>query len=147
VRWRAAIAVALLMAACSRDPIAVSAGPECEVRFAAPVGFAPLDPLEVDYPDHVGVRLGFRDPDRREFHVFAGIPGEFGEGMADAGDLRMSEGRTGALLGDATVWVLTWRESDVCDPRAVLGSGFSRRSFLEMLAEAGLRDPATGPSG
>lgn len=144
----AALAVALLAAACSSGPIAEPPlDPECEVRFAAPQGFAPLDPLEVDYPDHVGLRLGFRDADRREFHVFAGIPGEFGEGLPDAGELPMSEGRTGLLLGDRTVWVLTWLEEDVCDPRAVLGSGFSRKGFLEMLAEAGLREPAAEPSG
>lgn len=52
---------------------AADARPVCEVRFAAPSGFAPLEPFEEQYPDHVGVRLGFRDERQREVpHIFPG---------------------------------------------------------------------------
>jgi hypothetical protein len=110
----------------------------CDVRFAAPSGFEPLDPFEERYPDHVGVRLGFRDDGGRDFHVFAGIPGEFGEGLPAAGSLGLTEGRSGDLAGRALVWVLTWEEGGPCDPRAVLGTGFSRKDFHAALVEAGL---------
>jgi hypothetical protein len=110
----------------------------CGVRFAAPGGFDPLEPFEEEYPDHVGVRLGFRDQRGREFHVFAGIPGEFGEGLPAAGSVELTQGRSGNLAGRARVWVLTWEEGGLCDPRAVLGNGFTRETFHAALADAGL---------
>lgn len=110
----------------------------CGVRFAAPAGFDPLEPFEEEYPDHVGLRLGFRDERGREFHVFAGIPGEFGEGLPAAGSVALTEGRSGSLAGRAQVWVLTWDEGGLCDPRAVLGNGFTREEFDIALADAGL---------
>ena len=110
----------------------------CDVRFAAPSGFGPLEPFEEEYDDHVGVRLGFRDERRREIHVFAGIPGEIGEGLPSAGRVRLTEGRTASVVGRGEVWVVVWNERDICDPRAVLVNGLSRREFVDTLAEMGL---------
>lgn len=110
--------------------------PVCEVRFDAPTGFEPLATFEERYPDHVGVRLGFRDASGRELHAFAGIPGEFGEGLPDAGEVDVA-GRRGRLFGRGEVWVLVWREGGICDPRAALGNGLERRAFLAALEEAG----------
>lgn len=112
--------------------------PVCEVRFAAPSGFAPLEPFEEQYPDHVGVRLGFRDDERREFHVLVGIPGEFAEGLPVLGETELSEGRTGILVGSDDVWIVTWDEGDLCDPRAVIGNGFTQSGFVDALEDAGL---------
>jgi hypothetical protein len=112
--------------------------PVCAVRFAAPNGFAPLDSFEEDYPDHVGLRLGFRDEDRREFHVLVGIPGEIGEGLPSAGELALTEGRTARLVGEDRVWIAIWTEGDLCDPRAVIGNGFTRDGFGAALEDAGL---------
>jgi hypothetical protein len=139
---RRAAALALLLAsACSSGAGTAEPGPSvCDVRFAAPSGFAPLTPFEERYPDRIGVRLGFRDPALRELHVFAGIPGEFGEGLPDAGALALTEDREGVLLGEGKVWVVTWNEGDRCDPRAVLGNGFSRDRFVRTLAEAGVAE-------
>jgi hypothetical protein len=132
---------AMLASACAGDGADAPAAPTCEIRFAAPSGFAPTETFEQRYDDRIGVRLGFRDVRRREFHVFAGIPGEFGEGLPDAGTLRLTDGRIGALVGRGDVWFLTWTEGDRCDPRAVLGNGFSRSGFESALVDAGL---ATG---
>ena len=110
----------------------------CEVRFAAPSGFGPLEPFEEEYDDHVGVRLGFRDERRREVHVFAGIPGEIGEGLPSAGWVTLNEGGPMRVVGRGQVWVVVWDEGDICDPRAVLVNGFSRREFVDTLAEMGL---------
>jgi hypothetical protein len=112
--------------------------PTCEIRFAAPTGFAPLPSFEERYGDHVGLRLGFRDAVRRELHVFSGIPGEIGEGLPGAGELELSNGQTGVVLGQDTVWVLRWDEGDGCDPRAVLASGFRRKAFERVLVQAGI---------
>jgi hypothetical protein len=131
-------AVALTLGGCSapEEPRVV-----CSVRFAAPAGFGPLEPFREQYADHVGVRLGFRDDRAREFHVFSGIPGEFGEGLPAAGSVALTEGRSGDLAGRAEVWVLTWEEGGPCDPRAVLGNGFTREEFQAALADAGLAPP------
>ncbi len=110
----------------------------CDVRFAAPSGFGPLEPLEVEYDDHVGVRLDFRDDRRREVHVFAGIPGEIGEGLPSAGWVTLNEGGPLRVVGRDQVWVVVWDEGDICDPRAVLVNGLSRREFITTLAEMGL---------
>jgi hypothetical protein len=137
---RAAAALVLVLCACTpgRDEPERRDLVECGVRFAAPSGFEPLEPFEEEYPDRIGLRLGFRDDRRREFHVFAGIPGEFGEGLRDAGTLELTEGRTATLLGREEVWVAIWEEGGVCDPRAVLGNGFSRAGFVRALVDAGL---------
>jgi hypothetical protein len=112
--------------------------PVCDVRFAAPTGFAPIETFEDPYPDHVGVRLGFEDGGGRQFHVLSGIPGEIGEGLPTAGSVSLSEGRAGELVGRDEVWVVVWNEGDVCDPRAVIGDGFTRQGFEELLGQAGL---------
>jgi hypothetical protein len=139
---RGAAAVLLALAACSTgaDGSDEADRVECEVRFAAPQGFRPLEPFEEEYADRVGLRLGFRDAGR-EFHVFAGIPGEFGEGLPDAGRLGLTEGRIADLLGRGEVWVAIWDEGDVCDPRVVLGNGFSRDGFVRALVDAGIAEP------
>ena len=122
----------------SERDVPVDDRPVCEVRFAAPSGFAPLETFEEQYPDHVGVRLGFRDDERREFHVLVGIPGEFAEGLPVLGDVALSENRTGVLVGRDEVWIVTWDEGDLCDPRAVIGSGFTQSGFVDALEAAGL---------
>jgi hypothetical protein len=105
----------------------------------APPGFERTDTFKEPYPDRVGVRIGFRDRAGRELHAFAGIPGEFGEGLRDAGTVQLVTGGIGRLAGGAhRVWVLVWDEGGVCDPRAVLGRGFERRGFLAALERAGV---------
>ncbi len=139
------LAALILAGACRREHQGPPPIPMCEVRFAAPAGFQPLEPIEQRFPDRIGVRLGFRDAQDREFHVFAGIRGEFGEGLPDAGALALVDGGEAVLIGDGAVWIATWRIGDRCDPRAVIGTGFGRRSFVRALADAGLV-PAMGTS-
>jgi hypothetical protein len=136
------VAGILGLVACARGGSnETSAGPapiRCAPVFEAPTGFEPLETFEETYPDHVGVRLGYRDEQRRELHAFAGIPGEFGEGLPDAGEIALTRGRSGHLFGRETVWVLVWSEGDTCDPRAVLGNGLDRRTFLGSLERSGI---------
>jgi hypothetical protein len=111
----------------------------CDVSFVTPEGFERLDTFEEPYPDRVGVRVAFQDETGRELHAFAGIPGEFGEGLPDAGTVPLATGGIGRLSGGVhEVWVLSWEEGGVCDPRVVLGNGFDRGGFLELLRLAGL---------
>jgi hypothetical protein len=137
---RVALGLCLVLAGCASGATHPSTDdlPLCDVRFAAPTGYAPIETFEDPYPDHVGVRLGFEDEGGRQFHVLSGIPGEIGEGLPAAGEVAMSEGRTGEFVGRDEVWVVVWQEGDVCDPRAVIGDGFSRSEFEDLLGQAGL---------
>jgi hypothetical protein len=111
----------------------------CEVSFVTPPGFERTETFEERYPDRIGLRVGFRDESGREVHAFAGIRGEFGEGLPEAGTVELVGGRTGRLAGGPhRVWVLTWDEGGLCDPRAVLGRGFGQGEFLDLLALAGV---------
>jgi hypothetical protein len=139
------VAGILGLVACARggssDQSPTPATITCAPVFEAPTGFEPLETFEETYPDHVGVRLGYRDEQRRELHAFAGIPGEFGEGLSDAGEIPLTRGGSGRLLGRGTIWVLVWDEGDACDPRAVLGNGLERRAFLASLERSGIVTP------
>lgn len=136
----------LLLPACTggEEPASgTPAIPVCEVPMEAPTGFEPLERFEEEYPDHVGVRLGYRDPQRREVHLFAGIPGEFGEGLPLGGNVELAGGGTASLLGKGRqAWLAVWEEGDVCDPRVVLTNGFTRRELLDLLEDAGLASGA-----
>jgi hypothetical protein len=70
--------------------------------------------------------------------VLVGIPGEIGEGLPAAGQLELTEGSSAELVGRDDVWIAIWDEGDRCDPRAVIGNGFTQETFEEALADAGL---------
>ncbi len=133
----------LTLVACGGGAVSRPAPPSgrtaCEVSFVTPAGFERTDTFEETYPDRVGVRVGFRDEAGRELHAFAGIPGEFGEGLPHGGTVELAAGGIGRLAGGVhRVWVLAWDEGGTCDPRVVLGKGFDRRGFLATLEEAGV---------
>lgn len=112
--------------------------PVCELGIGSPAGFRVAESFREPYPDHVGTRVGLVSPDGRELHLFAGIPGEFGEGMPVAGSVEAAPGVDGVLRGSERTWVLTWQVPGPCGRRAALGSGFGRRGFLAVLREAGV---------
>jgi hypothetical protein len=112
--------------------------PTCEPGFSTPEGFRQTERFEDPYVDHVGIRLGFVNEEGTEIHYFAGIPGEFGEGLPVSGSVEVAAGLEGPLQGSGRTWVLSWRAPGPCGVRAVLGSGFTRRSFLDTLGRAGI---------
>jgi hypothetical protein len=141
--WGARLASVLLVlpSACSgHNPggVTPTAQPRCEIGFSAPAGFEQVESFDELYSNRVGVRLGYRDASGRELHVFAGIPGEFGEGLPDAGEVQVTGGWPGRLLGNGSVWVLAWDTSGPCAAHAVLGNGLARRRFLRVLMESGV---------
>lgn len=144
-RVRLAAAVLMLATGCAGRGVAVADGGaspranlRCETAFTTPAGFDPTETFEDPYADHVGVRLGYRDGEGRELHVFAGIPGELGEGLPSAGEVPVAGGGSGRLLGTGSVWVLAWETSGPCAAHAVLGNGFTRQEFLRILTESGV---------
>jgi hypothetical protein len=145
VRVLAAWSAALVLAGALVAPACTSSGggddheeiPTCEAGFSTPAGFRATESFQDPYPDHVGIRLGFVDDGGRELHYFAGIPGEFGEGLPVARTVEVALGVDGTLQGKGQTWVLSWRAPGPCGQRAALGTGFSRRAFLETLRGSG----------
>ncbi|HSD49204.1 MAG TPA: hypothetical protein VLE71_05170 [Actinomycetota bacterium] len=143
VRLVGAVLLASLATACageasSHDEASPQAQP-CEAGFTTPEGFRQTERFHDPYPDHVGIRLGFMSDDGgRELHYFAGIPGEFGEGLPLAGTIVVAQGLEGPLQGSKGTWVLSWQAPGPCGVRAVLGTGFTRSSFLHTLERAAI---------
>ncbi|HET7237004.1 MAG TPA: hypothetical protein VFK59_11315 [Actinomycetota bacterium] len=145
-RVAALLAAAMFVACGTATPADQGTGPTdlvpvCDVSIE-PTGWQALPAFRERYADHVGVRLGFRDGLGRELYAFAGIPGEFGEGMPAAGEVELAPGLVGRLSGSGVVWVVEWEEGGPCDPRVALGNGFEREEFLDVVEEAGI---AAGP--
>ena len=138
MRGASALLALVTLTGCGGEGTPVERAPVCDVAVRAPEGFQALEAFRQEYFDHVGVRLGFRDPSGRELHTFAGIPGEFGEGLPAAGEVELAFGRVGVLSGAGRVWVVEWNEGGSCDPRAALGNGFGREGFLAALEETGI---------
>jgi hypothetical protein len=138
-----AVLVASLAVACAGEasPSGETSPDEslvCEAGFTTPEGFRQTESLRDPYPDHVGIRLGFVADDGRELHYFAGISGEFGEGLPSSGVVTVAQGLEGPLQGSDATWVLSWRAPGPCGVRAVLGTGFTRSSFLRTLERAAI---------
>jgi hypothetical protein len=143
------LAIAVLIAvtatgACGRgaEPDLATTPPEepltCEPGFSGITGFEETKRSEDPYVDHVGIRVDLEDADHRQIHYFAGIPGEFGEGLPTNEQIAVAVGLQASLLGRDTTWVLAWDASGPCGPRAVLGDGLTHDEFLETIRSAGI---------
>lgn len=139
-RARLLTAILAVAAGCS-SPGAPAVPLVCEPPLAPPAGFVQVERVESREADHVGVRTSYRSADGPELHLLAGIPGEVGEGLPMAGTVRVAGGVDARLLGADRRWVLVWGSDEVCDPYAVIGEGFDRRSFVGLLREVGFVEP------
>lgn len=146
-RARSAAACAMLvMVACtgrgSGGPVGrPSERTTCDATFAAPTGFEATETFEVQYRDHVGLRLSFRDDEDRLLEYFVGVPGEFGEGLPLAGSVELASGEETPLIGKDEIWVIAWDTSGLCGSQAVLGNGFGKRGFIGVLEASGVIVP------
>jgi len=139
------VVAATATGACGRGPApggAATTTPEeiltCDPGFSEIAGFEQTERSEDPYVDHVGIRLDLEDADHREIHYFAGIPGEFGEGLPANEQVTVAVGVAASLLGQDTTWVLAWDASGPCGRRAVLGEGLTHDEFLETIRSAGI---------
>jgi hypothetical protein len=110
----------------------------CESGFSQIAGFEQTKRSEDPYVDHVGIRLDLEDADHRQIHYFAGIPGEFGEGLPANEQVTVAVGLQTSLRGRDTTWVLAWDAPGPCGPRAVVGDGLTHDEFLETIRSAGI---------
>lgn len=106
-----------------------------------PAGFRSTETFEDPSADGVGVRLSFRDDQGRELHIFAGIRGEFGEGLPLASQVRLASGEEVRLLGKEETWVIAWDWGGPCGSHAVVGNGFAKQAFIDVLEESGVITP------
>lgn len=133
-----ALAVGLGAAACERsaEP-SPPAPPRCDVPLTVPDGFQAVGGLEDPHADRVGVRIDLADDEGRELHYFSGIHGEFGEGLADRGEVALRDGGRARLVGGDGTWVLAWVTPAPCTPTVVLGNGMDADEFRDLMRQAG----------
>jgi hypothetical protein len=84
--------------------------------------------------NRIAVRETYRSDDQT-LTLFSGLRGEFGEGMKFLGRTQLRRGGEARLYGERSNWVLTWQSVPPCNPRAVIGQGFSRRTFRRVLRQ------------
>ncbi|MGQ0668463.1 MAG: hypothetical protein ACT4PO_02120 [Actinomycetota bacterium] len=138
-----AVGVAFLVTACpggesDRAPVPESSVQACRVDVTPPPEFRLQNTIRRSESDHVGIRRSFVDAAGRVLHFFSGISGEFGEGMSVAGSLTVAGGEEARLLGVGQDWVLVWSSSGPCAAQAVIGNGFARGEFLQVLEASGV---------
>lgn len=110
----------------------------CEAPIPDPAGFEHRATYADDVGSHLSVRRGLSDGRGAELHLFAGVAGEFGEGLDAQGTASLADGGLARLVGGGRTWILVWDAPQPCTPRAVLGSGMGRARFLEVLCDVAL---------
>jgi hypothetical protein len=136
------MAGALALSACRHAPAPEPRSPSpepsrCDPALQTPAGFEVTGSMEDPSGDHTGVRVDLRADGGRELHYFAGIAGEFGEGLPDRGTVTLADGSTARLVGRGTTWVLAWEGQEPCSPRIALGTGMDAEGFRVAMRQAG----------
>ncbi|MFM7719109.1 MAG: hypothetical protein ACKO8G_06425, partial [Actinomycetota bacterium] len=117
----------------------VLAPPPPPPPFPVPEGFVVADSFADAYPDRIATRSTLEDDRGRTLTRFAGLEGEFGEGLPLADDaVALASGGTARLLGSQRVWALVWRTDGPCGAKAAFAGGFRRGAFLRVLREMGV---------
>ena len=111
---------------------------KCRALAVAPSGFKVTETVEERYPDHIGIRITFRDDRGRRLHSFMGVPGEFGEGLPVAGSAQLASGEHVSLIGKDQTWVIAWDAGGLCGAHALIGNGFTKGGFIKALMVSGV---------
>jgi hypothetical protein len=111
---------------------------KCHQLAVAPTGFKVTETVEERYPDHIGIRITFRDDHGRLLHSFTGVPGEYGEGLPVAGSAHLASGEDVSLIGEDQTWVVAWDTGGLCGAHALIGNGFTREGFIRALKAFGV---------
>jgi hypothetical protein len=106
-----------------------------------PQGFVLQHIRELPAADHVATRSEYEAPDGRLLVYLLGVAGEVGEGAAVAEDVTLRDGTPATFLGGGANWIVTWEEVPPCRQISVVGNGFTRAGFEEVLVEVGLLTP------
>ena len=117
---------------------ALPSSTKCRAPAVAPSGFKVMETVEERYPDHIGIRITFRDDHGRLLHAFTGVPGEYGEGLPVAGSAHLVSGEDVSLIGKNQTWVIAWDTGGLCGANALIGNGFTREGFIKALEASGV---------
>jgi hypothetical protein len=117
---------------------ALPSSTKCRPLAVAPSGFKVMETVEERYPDHIGIRITFRDDHGRLLHSFTGVPGEYGEGLPVAGSAHLVSGGDVPLIGKDQTWVIAWDTGGLCGAHALIGNGFTREGFVRALEASGV---------
>jgi hypothetical protein len=151
-RWGRAtlVAVTVLGASCTGDrpvggasdqgPTEPDGGkPTCQARPGRGVeGFMLVRTREIDEGEHVALREEYRDREGRRLYYLLGLFGEIGEGLAVRRQLELVNGERAVFLGRGENWILLYEDEFPCPQVAVIGNGFRRGEFLDLLVEASI---------
>jgi hypothetical protein len=116
----------------------VPSSTRCRALAVAPSGFKVTEKVEERYPDHIGIRITFRDDHGRLLHSFTGVPGEYGEGLPVAGSAHLVSGEDVSLIGKDQTWIIAWDTGGLCGAQALIGNGFTREGFIKVLKASGV---------
>ena len=129
------LAIALWASACDDggpEPRASAHKTACQIDIQPPAEFRQAGRQRIPDTNRVALRETYRSSRGQTLTLFAGVRGEFGEGMRFYGRVSRETG-TARLYGKGSNWVLIWRSPGPCGPRAVIGERFSRAGFLDVL--------------
>ncbi len=130
------IAVAgLLAAGCAGDPGADTGLPACNARPVDPGGYEVVGTEEVEASDHSGHVYRYR-LDGREAAFYYGVTTDVAQGLQQVEQLPLASVGGGNLLGSGGEWAFVWNDRFPCDPMTVHGTGFTKKTFTQLLSLA-----------
>ena len=94
----------------------------------------------------MGVRQEYRDPRGRVLVYLLGVPGEIGEGATVEDQVELTSGERATLLGTVggKNWAVVWDGAFPCERNGIVGNGFERDEFAEILETSGVLEEEPG---
>ena len=128
--------LALVAAGCAGDLGAEGRVPACNARPADPADFEPVASERIEGEERSGYRYAYRGPSGEQVAFYYGVTTDAGGGLPKAGRLPLATLGGGQLSGQGSEWSFIWNEQFPCDRMRVVGSGLSKKEFIQVLSLA-----------
>lgn len=132
---------ALLASGCGGDLGAQSGLPACNSRPIDPAGFEPVASEEIEGDERSGHRYDYRGPAGEQASFHYGVTTDEGGGLPQVQRLPLAGLGGGQLSGQGTSWTFTWSDEFPCDRMRVVGTGFTKKGFIQLLGLAHVIPP------
>ncbi|MGH2692943.1 MAG: hypothetical protein ACRDHM_10650 [Actinomycetota bacterium] len=126
----------LLGAGCAGDPGADQGLPACNARPVDPPGYESVRTEEVEASDHSGHVYEYRGTQGEQVAFYYGVATDAAQGLPQVGQLPLASVGGGRLLGRGGEWAFVWNDQFPCDPMTVAGTGFTKKTFTQVLSVA-----------